>query len=114
MLSIYHNPRCRKSREGLEYLKNKNLKPEIINYMADGIDPDALKILLRKLDKKPFEIVRTQEEMYKKELKEKNLSDEDWISILTENPRLIQRPIVETDSKAVIGNPPENIDTIIE
>ncbi len=114
MLRIYHNPRCRKSRAGLEYLKNKILVPEVIIYTTDGINPDTLKVLLKKLGKKPFEIVRTQEDMYRKELKGKNLSDQEWIVILSENPRLIQRPLVETDSKAVIGDPVENIDQIIE
>jgi arsenate reductase (glutaredoxin) len=70
-----------------------------------------LKKLLEKLGKKPKDIVRTQEDFYKKELKGKDLSDEEWIKILVENPRLIQRPIVETKNKAVIGDPAENIDS---
>jgi len=113
MLKIYHNPRCRKSRAGLDYIKQKGSEPEIIDYIKSPLSEDELKALLKKLGKKPKEIVRTQEELYRKELKGKDLSDARWIKILAENPRLIQRPIVETDKKAVIGNPADIIDNLL-
>jgi len=113
MMKIYHNPRCRKSRAGLDYLKEKESEPEIIDYFKSPLSEDELKALVKKLGRKPKEIVRTQEELYRKELKGKDLSDAGWIKILAENPRLIQRPIVETDKKAVIGDPAENIDKLL-
>lgn len=67
-----------------------------------------------KLNQKPSEIVRTQEEVYKKQLKGKEFSDDEWIRILLENPKLIHRPIIEGEYKAVIGNPPENIDLLLK
>lgn len=113
MLKIYHNPRCRKSRAGLDYLKSKGSEPEIIDYIKNPLNEKELKNLLKKLGKKPKDIVRTQEDYYKKELKGKDLSDTEWIKILVKNPRLIQRPIVETKNKAVIGDPAENINSIL-
>lgn len=113
MLKIYHNPRCRKSRAGLDHLKSKSSKFEIIDYIKNPPAEKELKNLLEKLGKNPKEIVRTQEEYYKKELKGKDLSDAEWIRTLIENPRLIQRPIVEAENKAVIGDPAENINSIL-
>lgn len=113
MLKIYHNPRCRKSRAGLDYLKSRGSEPEIIDYIKNPLTEKELKKLLEKLGKNPKDIVRIQEDYYKKELKGKKLSDAEWIKTLVENPRLIQRPIVETKNKAVIGDPAENIDSIL-
>jgi arsenate reductase (glutaredoxin) len=113
MLKIYHNPRCRKSRAGLDYLKSIGSEPEIIDYIKTPLSEKELKKLLEKLGKKPKDIVRTQEDYYKKELKGKDLSESEWIKILVGTPRLIQRPIVETKNKAVIGDPAENIDSIL-
>jgi len=113
MLKIYHNPRCRKSRAGLDFLKQKGSEPEIIDYIKNPLTEKELKKLLEKLGKKPKDIVRTQEDFYKKELKGKDLSEFEWIKILVENPRLIQRPIIETEANAVIGDPAENIDSIL-
>jgi arsenate reductase (glutaredoxin) len=113
MLKIYHNPRCRKSRAGLDYLKQKGSKTEIIDYIKSPFTEDELGALIEKLGMKPTNIVRTQEELYRKELKGKDFSDSEWIKILAENPRLIRRPIVETSNKAVIGDPAENIDSLL-
>lgn len=113
MLKVYHNPRCRKSRAGLEQVKLKSSEYEVIDYIKNPLSNAELKKLLGKLGKKPFEIVRIQEDFYKKELKGKELSDEEWIKILSENPRLIQRPIIETGETAIIGDPVENIDNIL-
>ncbi len=112
-LKIYHNPRCAKSRAGFNYLQEKNVEFEVIDYMKKGITEDELADILMKLNKKPAEIVRTQEEIYKKELKGKNFTDHEWLRILTENPRLIQRPLVVGKHKAVLAQPPENIDKLL-
>ncbi|MBI9032991.1 MAG: hypothetical protein JEZ03_00830 [Bacteroidales bacterium] len=112
MLKIYHNSRCSKSRLGLEYLKTKNLEFEIIEYLNKPLSFEELEQLLVKLDKQPSEMIRTQEEYYKKELKGEIFSDHELIKIMVENPKLIKRPIVETTTKAIWAVPAENIDEL--
>jgi arsenate reductase (glutaredoxin) len=114
MIKIYHNPQCKKSRAGLKYLKEKNIPFEIVLYLKNPLTEKQLEKLLAKLNKKPSEIVRTQEEYYKKNLKGKNFKDHEWVRILLQNPRIIQRPIIEKDYKAVIGDPYENIDLLLK
>jgi arsenate reductase len=112
MIKIYHNAQCKKSRAGLQYLRDKKLPFEIVEYLKNPLTEKQLETLLAKLNKKPTEIVRTQESYYKKNLKGKNFNNHEWIRILLQNPRIIQRPIVEKDYKAVIGDPCENIDLL--
>jgi arsenate reductase (glutaredoxin) len=113
-MKIYHNPRCKKSRAGLEHLKEKGVDHEVIKYMKDDpLSEEKLKELLMKLNEKPQNIIRTQEKVYKDNFKGKNFTEDEWVKILVENPRLIQRPIVEGKYKAVIGNPPQNIDDLL-
>ena len=114
MLKIYHNPRCRKSREGLKYLQEKKVDVQIVDYIRNSISAEDLKNILMKLNKKPADIIRTQEAYFKKELKGKNFTDEEWIRILVENPQLIQRPIVVGKYKAVIAQPPEIVQELIK
>lgn len=114
MLTIYHNPRCKKSRAGLQYLESKTNEFDIRKYLNDPLSEEELKKLFTKLNVRPDKMVRTQEEMYKKELKGKHFTDEEWIKIIAENPKLLQRPVVESKYKAVLGNPPENIDELIK
>ena len=114
MLRIYHNPQCKKSRAGLQYLQGKKLEFEIIEYLKKPLTEKELEKLLVKLNMKPVEIIRNQEEYFKKNLKGKNFSDHEWIRIITENPKLLQRPVVEVDYKAVVGDPVENIDSILK
>jgi arsenate reductase len=114
MMKIYHNPQCKKSRAGLQYLKDKNIPFEIVEYLKNPLTEKLLEGLLAKLNKRPLEIIRTQEEYYRKNLKGKDFKDHEWIRILVQNPKLIQRPIVEKDYKAVIGDPPENIDVLLK
>ena len=109
MYKIYHNPRCRKSRAGLKYLENNGLAFEIVKYLEEGITFEELKNLLILLNKKPLEMIRKQEDIYKKNYKGKEFSDDEWIKIMVENPKLINRPIVVRNQKAVWGDPPENI-----
>jgi len=113
MIRIYHNPRCRKSRAGLEYLQDKTGDFETIDYIKNGISQEEIREILKKMNTAPSNLVRTQEDYYKKELKGKVIPDEEWIFILSENPRLIQRPIIVTEHKAVLGQPPENIDNLL-
>ncbi|MBC8458589.1 MAG: arsenate reductase (glutaredoxin) [Bacteroidales bacterium] len=111
MIRIYHNPKCRKSRAGLQYLQEKGVEFELVEYLKNPLTEKELEKLLVKLNLKPEEIVRKQEEYYRKNLKGKQFNDHEWIRILVENPKLIMRPIVERDYKAVIGDPVENMET---
>ena len=94
MYKIYHNPRCKKSRAGLQYLKDNNVEYEIVEYLNDPISEAELKDILVKMNKQPADIIRTQEEVYKKSFRGKEFTDDEWVSILLEYPKLIQRPIV--------------------
>ncbi len=107
MLKIYHNPRCRKSRAGLEYLVSRGYHPEVIEYLKNPMSPDEMQKLLIKLNMKPAGLVRHQEEEFKIKLKGRQFADHEWIKILLENPRLIRRPIIETDYRAVVADTSE-------
>ena len=113
MYKIYHNPRCKKSRAGLQYLQEKGIEPEIFEYLKNPLTEEKLKDLLVRLHKKPIEVIRTQEEVYRKEFKGKNFTDDEWVKIMLENPKIIHRPIVVKGPKAVIGDPAENIDVLL-
>jgi arsenate reductase len=112
MIKIYHNSRCKKSRAGLAYLKEKGVDFEIIEYLKNPIGEDELKDVLVKLNKKPQEMIRTQEEVYRKQFKGKSFTDDEWVKIMVENPKLIQRPIIVKEYKAVWADPPENLDRL--
>lgn len=113
IMKIYHNPRCAKSRAGLKYLEKKGYDIEIKKYLIDGITEQELQELISKTGNTPFDFVRTQEKEFKENFKGKELSDIEWIKILSENPKLLQRPIVVNGCKAVLANPPENVENII-
>ena len=112
MYTVYHNPRCKKSRAGLQYLSEKELEFQIREYLKERLTEAELTALVMKLNIKPRDLIRTQEEVFRKELKGLNLNDEEWIKVMVENPKLIHRPIVEGKYKAVVGDPPENIDQL--
>ena len=113
MIKIYHNNRCRKSREGLEILEKSGKDFEIIKYLEDVPSKKELKDIIELLDIKPIELVRKNESIWKTDYKGKILTDSEVIDAMIKNPKLIERPIVVNDSKAVIGRPPELIKTIL-
>ena len=84
----------------------------IREYLKEPLSEKELGALIMKLHIKPKELIRTQEEIYRKELKGLNLNDEEWIKVMVEHPKLIRRPIVEGKYKAVVGDPPDNIDLL--
>lgn len=113
MITIYHNSRCKKSRAGLEYLSKKSPNFEIKEYLKeDAFTQESLRKTLQLLGKTPLEMIRKQEEAFKKEIKGKDFSDEELIAKMVSNPKLIQRPIVIKDGKAVWGDPVQNIDEL--
>ena len=107
---IYHNPKCSKSRKALEIIKSKNIEPTIILYLINKLSKTEVENLLSKLGLSIRDILRTKEYEYQNNnLKNKNLSDDKLIEFLIKYPKLLQRPIVIKNSKAIIGRPPENI-----
>jgi len=107
---IYHNPKCSKSRKTLEIIKSKNIEPTIILYLVNKLSKTEVENLLSKLGLSIRNILRTGEDEYKNNnLKNENLSDNKLIEFLIKFPKLLQRPIVVKNNKAVIGRPPENI-----
>ena len=113
MLKIYHNPRCRKSRAGLAYLSGKTPDFEIVDYIKNGISESEIREIALKMNEPLSNLVRTQEDYYKKELKDRDISDDQWAPILSSHPKLIQRPIVVTENKAVLAQPPEKMDILL-
>jgi len=108
---IFHNPRCGKSRQTLELLKEKGVEVEVIEYLKDSPTEKDLKWILLKLGKKAIDIIRTKENVFKElglSVKDTR-SDDEWIKILRKNPILIERPIVVYNQKAAVGRPPENV-----
>ena len=107
---IYHNPKCGKSRKALEIIKSKNIEPIIILYLVNKLSKTEVENLLSKLGLSIRDILRTGEDEYKNNnLKNENLSNNKLIEFLIKFPKLLQRPIVIKNNKAVIGRPPENI-----
>ncbi len=114
MITIYHNPKCRKCREGLDYLKARTDTYAIREYLRDYLTPDELEEILLKSGLKPVDLVRKQEELFKKELKGKHFAHEEWKRIILENPRLLVRPVVVGKYKAVVAQPAERIDEVLK
>lgn len=112
-MKIYHNPRCSKSRQTLALIEEAGADVEVVEYLKNPLSQDDIKSLLDKLGKKPQEIIRKGEKIYKENYKGKEMNDQDWILAMAEHPILIERPIVEKGSKAVLGRPPENVKELL-
>lgn len=109
MWTIYHNPRCSKSRQTLQLLQDNGVEPEVVLYLETPPTKEILAELLQKLGISARELLRTGEDAYKAlQLKDKSLSDEQLIDAMVQHPKLIQRPIVVRGDRAVLGRPPEN------
>ena len=107
---IYHNPRCSKSRAALDLLRERGIEPEVIEYLRDPPDEATLKDILSHLGLSPREIARTGEKAWRElGLDGTDVDDETIVAAMVKNPILIERPIVVTADRAVIGRPPENV-----
>ena len=108
-VTIYHNPRCSKSRQTLELLKEKSIEPDVVEYLKTPPNAAELKDILNKLGLSADELMRKKEAIYK-ELGLAGVSDEnELITAMVNNPKLIERPIVIKADKAAIGRPPESV-----
>ena len=111
---IYHNPRCSKSRETLQILDERQIEPEIIDYLEDPPTPEELTRIIELLGLTARDLLRTTEPVYRDaELDDDSLTDEEIIEAICEYPALLQRPIVVAGNRAVIGRPPSKVLEII-
>lgn len=112
-MKIYHNPRCRKSREGLAILQEAQVEIDVIEYLKNPVSGEELQDILQKLGIPAIDLVRKNEAIWKEKFKNKNLSESEVIEAMVAFPKLIERPIVIKGDKAVIGRPPENISALL-
>jgi arsenate reductase len=113
-ITIYHNPRCSKSRATLELVEREGADVRVVEYLQAPPTAKELEALLAKLGLEPEQLVRKGEDVYKKEYAGKTLSRAQWIEAMVRHPILIERPIVVAGERAVIGRPPENVLTLLE
>ena len=114
VLSIFHNPRCSKSRKTLEIIEINDVEVQVILYLQDPPSVSELNSLLEKLGMKASELVRKGESIIKElDIDLSSISNDDLISIMAEYPILIERPIVFNESSAIIGRPPENVEELL-
>ena len=112
-MKIYHNPRCTKSRQTLQLIENAGQDVQVIEYLKTPPTADELKSLLNLLGMKPEQLLRKNEAVFKEQFKGKSFTDDEWINIMIEHPKLIERPIVVQGDKAVLGRPPENVNALL-
>ncbi len=108
-VTIYHNPRCSKSRQALQLIEERGVTVEVIRYLEDSPDRQTLREVLKKLGLSAKELVRKTESIYKEKYKGKELTEDEWIGAMVKHPKLIERPIVIKGNKAVVGRPPEKL-----
>ena len=113
MITIYHNARCKKSREGLELVNESGQEFEVREYLKEPLSEEELQNLLIKLGMAPIELVRTEEKIWKENYKGKDISDKELVRVMVEYPKLIQRPLVVKGNSAVIGRPASKIEELI-
>jgi len=112
-MKVYHNPRCSKSRLALEYLSDRNIDYDVVEYLKNDLSYEELNSVLQKLNMSAYQLIRRNEAIFKSEFKGVSEGDKDWISVLLEHPKLIERPIIELGDKAVIGRPAEEIEKLL-
>ncbi|QPJ61345.1 MAG: arsenate reductase (glutaredoxin) [Candidatus Nitronauta litoralis] len=109
-VTIYHNPKCSKSRQTLELLGDQNITPTIIEYLKEPPSAEKLKEILGQLGLAPRDLMRKKEDEYKElGLDNPSLSEDELISMMVQHPKLIERPIVIANGKAALGRPPEQV-----
>ena len=113
MITIYHNPRCGKSRDCLAFIQDSNNEYQIIKYLETPLSYSELDVIIKKLNIKPIELIRTKETIWITQFKDKNLIDTQIIQAMVDFPILMERPIAVNGDKAVIARPLEKINTII-
>ena len=113
MITIYHNPRCGKSRETLKLIDASGKENEVILYLKNPPSESELRAIVAKLGLPVQDIIRKNEALFKEKFKKQAIEDDDWYAILVENPILIERPIVIKGDKAILGRPPQNVEALL-
>ena len=113
MIQIYHNPRCRKSREALARLEASGKDFEVVEYLKNPLSAKDISGLLKLLARKPVSLVRKGEAIWKEQYKGKDLNDTQIIEAMADPPKLIERPIITNGNKAVVARPAELMDAIL-
>jgi arsenate reductase (glutaredoxin) len=111
--TLYHNPRCSKSRAALVLLEKHGIAPQVIDYLKTPPSAAELRSIVRMLGIPPEQLIRRGEDVFKTQYAGKQLSDDQWIEAMAANPILIERPIVIRDQRAVLGRPAENVAKLI-
>ena len=109
MTTLYHNPRCSKSREALQILQQANEPVVLVLYLKDPLSEGALKKIIQQLGVSALELIRKNEPVWKQNYKGKTLTEDELITAMVNNPKLIERPIAIKNGKAVIGRPPSEV-----
>ena len=113
MTTLYHNPRCSKSREALQILQQANEPVEVVLYLKDPLSEGVLKKIIQQLGVSVLELIRKNETVWKQSYKGKTLTEDELITAMVNNPKLIERPIAIKNGKAVIGRPPQEVLKVI-
>ena len=107
--TVYHNPRCSKSRCAIQHLDKQKVEYEVVEYLKESPSAEQLTEILKMLAIPAADLIRKGEAVYKEKFKNSNFNDDEWIKIMIEYPKLIERPIVIRGNRAVLGRPPENV-----
>ena len=113
-LTIYHNPKCSKSRETLRLLRGRGIEPRVVEYLKTPPTAAELAAIVKQLGIRPEALVRKGEDIYRSRYAGKALTDVEWIDVLVRNPVLIERPIVVAGGRAAIGRPPESVLALLD
>ncbi|WP_298121206.1 arsenate reductase (glutaredoxin) [Flavobacterium sp.] len=113
MITIYHNPRCGKSRECIAFVENSKQEFEVVKYLENPLTFKELETIIKKLNIKPIELIRTKESIWVERFKGKTLTDKEIVQSMVDFPILMERPIAVKGNKAVIARPFERVNEII-
>ncbi|NNC84305.1 MAG: arsenate reductase (glutaredoxin) [Flavobacteriales bacterium] len=113
-VEIYHITRCRKSREALNYLQDEGHEVEVFEYLKEVPSREEFQKVLAKLNLKPSDLLRKGETLFKEKFKGMGFNEDEWLDVMLEHPKLIERPIVIRGNKAVVGRPLENVIRLLE
>ncbi len=111
-IQVWHNRRCSKSRGACQWLDDKNIESEIIDYMNVPVSERDLQDVLKKLNMSAFDLIRKKEKIFIENWKGQEKTEKEWIKIMVENPKLIERPIVVKGTKAVVARPIERLEEL--
>jgi len=109
---VYHNSKCSKSRNAIDFLKEKGVNFSVVEYLKNPLNKEELKNIVAKLGIEPLDLIRKGETEFKENFKNKSLTNNEWLDVMVKFPKLIERPIVLTEAKAIIARPTERINEL--